>query len=64
MLFVELGRTVAMLPAEEQISGEHYRQGGRIKAFVVDVSEGPRGVNIRLSRSHPDFIKTFRRGIA
>ena len=38
-------------------SGEHYRQGGRIKAFVVDVSEGPRGVNIRLSRSHPDFIK-------
>ncbi len=55
--FVELGRTVAMLPAEEQISGEHYRQGGRIKAFVVDVSEGPRGVNIRLSRSHPDFIK-------
>lgn len=55
--FVELGRTVAMLPAEEQIPGEHYRQGGRIKAFVVDVSEGPRGINIRLSRSHPDFIK-------
>lgn len=55
--FVELGRTVAMLPAEEQIPGEHYRQGGRIKAFVVDAVEGPRGVNIRLSRSHPDFIK-------
>ncbi|MEK7134131.1 MAG: transcription termination factor NusA [Patescibacteria group bacterium] len=56
-VFVDLGRTVGLLPYEEQIPGEHYRQGGRIKAYVVSVSEGPRGVNVRLSRSHPEFLK-------
>ncbi|MFC1720987.1 transcription termination factor NusA [Patescibacteria group bacterium] len=55
-VFVELGRVVAMLPYEEQIPGEHYRQGARIKACIIDVSEGLRGVNIRLSRSHSDFL--------
>ena len=48
-VFVDLGRTVGLLPYEEQIPGEHYRQGGRIKAYVVSVSEGPRGVNVRLA---------------
>jgi N utilization substance protein A len=56
-VFVDLGRVVGVLPAEEQIPGEHYRQGGRIKAFVYDVSESPRGVSIRLSRSNPELIK-------
>jgi len=56
-VFVDLGRIVGLLPFEEQIPGEHYRQGGRIKVYVVDVIEGPRGVNIRLSRSHPELIK-------
>ncbi len=56
-VFVDLGRIVGILPAEEQIPGEHYRQGGRIKAFVYEVSEGPRGVNIRLSRSNPQLIR-------
>jgi len=55
-VFVEIGRVVAMLPYEEQIPGEHYSQGARIKAYITDVSEGLRGVNIRLSRSHPDFL--------
>ena len=64
-VFVDLGRTVGLLPYEEQIPGEHYRQGGRIKAYVVSVSEGPRGVNVRLSRSHPEFLEeTFRGGSA
>ncbi len=56
-VFVDLGRVVAILPPDEQIPNEHYRQGGRIKVFVYEVSEGPRGVNIRLSRSHPELIK-------
>jgi len=56
-VFVDLGRTVGILPYEEQIPGEHYRQGGRIKAYVLSVAEGPRGVNVRLSRSHPEFLK-------
>ncbi len=56
-VFVDLGRIVGLLPFEEQIPGEHYRQGARIKVYVVDVAEGLSGVNIRLSRSHPDLIK-------
>lgn len=55
-VFVELGRAVGILPYEEQIPGERYRQGERIKAYLVRVEEGPRGVTIRLSRSHPQFI--------
>jgi len=56
-VFVDLGRTVGLLPLEEQIPREHYRQGGRIKVYVVDAIEGPRGINIRLSRSHPELLK-------
>ena len=55
-VFVEIGRVVAMLPREEQIPGENYRQGARIRAYILDVTEGLRGINIRLSRSHPDFL--------
>ncbi|MCR4330878.1 MAG: transcription termination factor NusA [Patescibacteria group bacterium] len=56
-VFVDLGRTIAILPAEEQIPNERYRQGGRIKAYVIDVTESPRGISIRLSRTHPQFIQ-------
>lgn len=56
-VFIELGRTVGILPYEEQIPGEHYRQGGRVKAYILEVGETPRGINIRLSRSHPEFIE-------
>lgn len=55
-VFVDLGRTVGMLPREEQIPGEHYRQGERIKAYLWAVEESPRGINLRLSRSHPHFV--------
>ncbi|MFA6006472.1 MAG: transcription termination factor NusA [Candidatus Paceibacterota bacterium] len=55
-VFVDLGRAVGILPYDEQIPGEHYRQGERIKAYLVRVEEGPRGVTLRLSRSHPQFI--------
>jgi N utilization substance protein A len=55
-VFVDLGRTTAILPREEQIPGERYRQGERIKAYLYAIEETPKGVNIRLSRSHPQFI--------
>ncbi len=55
-VFVDLGRAVGILPYEEQIPGERYRQGERIKAYLVRVEEGARGVTLRLSRSHPQFI--------
>lgn len=55
-VFIDLGRAVGILPYDEQIPGERYRQGERIKAYLVRVEEGPRGVTLRLSRSHPQFI--------
>ncbi len=56
-VFVDLGRVVGIIPYEEQIPGERCRQGGRIKAYVYEVEESPRGINIKLSRSHPEFLK-------
>jgi N utilization substance protein A len=55
-VFVDLGRTTAVLPRDEQIKGERYRVGERVKALVFLVEETPRGINIYLSRSHPKFI--------
>ncbi len=55
-LFVDLGRITAIIPYEEQIPGERFRPGERIRALLLRVEETPRGVFIRLSRSHPDFL--------
>jgi N utilization substance protein A len=55
-LFIDLGRATAILPYEEQIPGERYRQGERVRALLLRVDEGIRGTFIRLSRSHPKFL--------
>ena len=55
-VFVDLGRATGLLAREEQIPGEHYHQGERIKVYLVAVEETPRGINLRLSRSHPQFV--------
>ena len=55
-LFIDLGRATGILPYEEQIPGERYRQGERIRAFLYSVEESPRGVFLRLSRAHPQFL--------
>jgi len=56
-MYVDLGRATGLLPYEEQIPGERYRQGERIRAFLYSVEETPRGIFLRLSRSHPDFLE-------
>ncbi len=56
-LFVDLGRATGILPFNEQIPGERYRQGERIRAFLYRVEDTPRGVFLRLSRSHPKFME-------
>jgi N utilization substance protein A len=56
MLYVDLGRTTGIIPFEEQIRGERYRTGERIRAYLYSVDEGARGVFLRLSRSHPQFV--------
>jgi N utilization substance protein A len=55
-LFVDLGRATGILPYEEQIPGERYRQGERIRALLYKVDDSPRGTFLKLSRSHPQFL--------
>lgn len=55
-IFLDLGRTQALMPYDEQIPGERFRQGERVRAYLYAVEEGPRGVVIRVSRSHPRFL--------
>ncbi|NTV44389.1 MAG: transcription termination/antitermination protein NusA [Candidatus Yonathbacteria bacterium] len=56
-IFVDLARATGIIPHEEQIPTEHLRQGARVRAYIYDVAESPRGVSIRLSRSHPEFLR-------
>ena len=56
-IFVDMERATGILPYEEQIPGERYRQGERIRAYLYQVEENPRGVFLRLSRSHPKFLE-------
>lgn len=56
-IFVDLGKTTGFLAYEDQIPNEHYKQGERIRAFLYKVEETPRGIDVRLSRSHPKMIE-------
>lgn len=55
-IFIDLGRATGIIPYDEQIPGERYRQGERIRAYLYEVEESPRGIFLRLSRSHPQFL--------
>ncbi len=54
---VDLGKVEGVLPAAEQVPGELYEHGQRIKCVVVHVSKGFRGPQITLSRSHPNLVR-------
>lgn len=56
-VFVDLGRTETVLFPSEQIPGERYRQGDRIKVYIVEVKKTPKGPQILISRSHPNLLK-------
>jgi N utilization substance protein A len=56
-VMVDLGRLEALLPSAEQVPGEDYSHGTRIKALVVSVRKGMRGPQVLLSRSHPGLVK-------
>lgn len=55
-IFVDVGRAVGILPYEEQIPGERFSQGERVRSYLYKVEDGPKGVALRLSRSHPKFL--------
>ena len=56
-LIVNLGKTEGILPKTEQVRGEDYRVGDRVRAFVLDLKKAGQKVKIILSRTHPDFVK-------
>jgi len=58
-LYVDLGRVPAVMPYDEQIPGERFRPGERIRALIVRVDETARGIFIKLSRSHPEFLEAL-----
>jgi N utilization substance protein A len=57
MIQVNLGTVEALLPPPEQVPGEKYTHGNRIRCYVVDVNRGPKGPAVTLSRSHPNLVR-------
>ena len=57
VVLVDLGKIEAVLPAHEQVPGEEYVHGERIRAFVVQVKKGHKGPSVTLSRTHPGLVK-------
>lgn len=56
-VFVDLGKAEAVLPPTEQINGEPYRYGERIKTYIIEVKKLPKGPQIMLSRTHPGLLR-------
>jgi len=56
-VFVDIGRTVGVLPPEEQLPQDHYSPGQRIKFLILAVEKNPKGPGVFLSRSHPRLLK-------
>ena len=61
---VAMGDVEAILPRREQVPGERYRHGERIRVYVVNVARGIKGPEIVVSRSHPELVrKLFEREV-
>lgn len=56
-VIIDLGKFEAVMPSRERVQTEDYNVGDRIRAYVVAVEVGPRGPEIILSRSHPNFVR-------
>jgi N utilization substance protein A len=56
-VLVDLGRIEAVLPHNEQVPGEEYVHGERIRCYVVQVKKGHKGPSVTLSRTHPGLVK-------
>ena len=57
MIHVDLGTIEAILPPEEQVPGEEYKHGSRIRVFVTSVAKGAKGPQITVSRTHPSLVR-------
>ncbi|GES31935.1 transcription termination factor NusA [Streptomyces angustmyceticus] len=56
-VLVDVGPMEAMLPVQEQVPGEDYAHGTRLRSYVVRVTKGVRGPSVTLSRTHPNLVK-------
>lgn len=56
-VYIELGKTEAILAPSEQMPGEDYRQGSRIKVYIIEVRRTTKGPQILVSRTHPGLLK-------
>ncbi|MDO8542741.1 MAG: transcription termination factor NusA [Opitutaceae bacterium] len=56
-LFVDLGKAEAVMPAKEQVPGEEYQPGERIRCLLMEIQSSPRGPEIILSRASPKFVR-------
>nr|WP_218853315.1 transcription termination factor NusA [Microbacterium immunditiarum] len=57
MVHVDLGSVEAILPPEEQVPGEEYAHGSRLRVYVTSVAKGPKGPAITVSRTHPGLVR-------
>lgn len=57
MIHVDLGTVEAILPPEEQVPGEDYSHGSRLRVYVTSVSKGIKGPQITVSRTHPGLVR-------
>nr|WP_237488778.1 transcription termination factor NusA [Microbacterium sp. TL13] len=57
MVHVDLGTVEAILPPEEQVPGETYAHGSRLRVYVTSVSKGTKGPQITVSRTHPGLVR-------
>ncbi len=56
-MLVDLGKIEAILPPTEQVPGERYVHGERLRCYVLHVRKGYRGPSVTLSRTHPNLVK-------
>ncbi|MFI0722458.1 transcription termination factor NusA [Streptomyces sp. NPDC021224] len=56
-VLVDIGKLEALLPVQEQVPGEEYKHGTRLRTYVVRVAKGVRGPQVTLSRTHPNLVK-------
>jgi len=59
VVLVDLGNVEAVLPSAEQVPGEGYEHGTRLKVLVTSVTRGPRGPHVTVSRSHPQLVRAL-----
>lgn len=57
MVQIDLGDVEAVLPPHEQVPGEEYRHGTRMRVYIADVHKGQKGTSVTVSRTHPNLVR-------